>query len=867
MDRSLQRHQSSYPHHHSIVATGESPDAIRSRAAKVVDSVKALIGYFDLDPNRTLDIILDIFAYNVMAHHEFFRALLRQSSWLVDAATGGAESSSDVPTNGTLGPERGSQIVAALLGFKFTFYQRADTKEPTPPELSMLAAILIWDGAIKLSDLLPYLSPDDTSIRAAAEAWRNDVAKKGDDFGPRNALSQAGALDGGAGPARSSSRDGASTTTTTKSKDLPNQRSDLLAALLSIGALQESIFLLSLPGHAFLASCDPVNSALLLRLLDVAIRPAAHAEGVDQDGVAEDAMMQLTAPKRRLQPGSGGKHELVAPEAPKATLTLKALAKESPTKGAQSVVFEHVFFWPHWQSRLTPARDASEVLDNIFPLLRFVGPHGHLDLGLFHRIARLTARHIAPGETVADGKRPAPDARWLDVVRLFLLPSLSMMDACVAASNDVWACLEWLDYEDRFKLYGEWKTTMYRRYPELAVASKKADGGAKRVLKTMTTDNAKEKSRALARLAVTNPLVCFNVALTQIQTYSNLIPVVVETLRYLNPFSFDVLGYSIVDFLSNPDKDRSKSDGTNLAMWLQNLASFVGATYKRMLNLDSALVLQYIANQLHLGNAKDLIILKELISQMGGVEVLQDLSASQVIALGGTRTLRAEALNPTTALTKKSTVQRSAPKLMAALERSELTAPLFLLIALQRRNAILSEPAGAHLKYLGVLADNVSALRSRITTSRADPPQQCQQVLFQYIEFLRTELGGDDMSRYKTILPPIADLLGQHGLDPAVCFQLWRPALAAEIRPQVSLGDGGELLVQAVKAEAPSTGTVVKVESEPKVDKMDVEEEGIVEETEQIPVVDPASPWPAALNDAVAALDQVLPAEDRRILR
>ena len=50
--------------------------------------------------------------------------------------------------------------------------------------------------------------------------------------------------------------------------------------------------------------------------------------------------------------------------------------------------------------------------------------------------------------------------------------------------------------------------------------------------------------------------------LSQIQLYDNLIGPVVDSLRYLTSLSFDVLGYSIIEALNNPDKDRTKHDGT-----------------------------------------------------------------------------------------------------------------------------------------------------------------------------------------------------------------------------------------------------------------------------------------------------------------
>ena len=59
----------------------ESITALNARAAAAWEKVVALIGYFDLDANRVLDIILDIFSVNITTHWQFFLALLSYSQW------------------------------------------------------------------------------------------------------------------------------------------------------------------------------------------------------------------------------------------------------------------------------------------------------------------------------------------------------------------------------------------------------------------------------------------------------------------------------------------------------------------------------------------------------------------------------------------------------------------------------------------------------------------------------------------------------------------------------------------------------------------------------------------------------------------
>lgn len=72
---------------------------------------------------------------------------------------------------------------------------------------------------------------------------------------------------------------------------------------------------------------------------------------------------------------------------------------------------------------------------------------------------------------------------------------------------------------------------------------------------------------------------------------------VVDSLKYLTNISYDVLGYCLVEALAGADRDRLKHDGNSISLWLQSLASFCGAIFKKY-NIELTGLLQYVANQL-----------------------------------------------------------------------------------------------------------------------------------------------------------------------------------------------------------------------------------------------------------------------------
>lgn len=136
--------QSMGPAHLSSTALpAEDESIIETRARAAWNKVIGLIGYFDLDPSRALDIILDVMSTHVTTHYSFFLALLRASTWhrppqastlrmdvdetnksmfagktldlILQIAEGGNATQPKSPEK--------PQVCAEVLGFKFVHYQ------------------------------------------------------------------------------------------------------------------------------------------------------------------------------------------------------------------------------------------------------------------------------------------------------------------------------------------------------------------------------------------------------------------------------------------------------------------------------------------------------------------------------------------------------------------------------------------------------------------------------------------------------------------------------------------------------------------------------------------------------------------------
>lgn len=148
------------------------------------------------------------------------------------------------------------------------------------------------------------------------------------------------------------------------------------------------------------------------------------------------------------------------------------------------------------------------------------------------------------------------------------------------------------------------------------------------------------------------------------------------------------------------------------------LASFTGMLFRRY-GADLATVLKYIVHQLHAGQTSEMVVLRELIWKMAGIEPLPSLSDSQVIAMAGGPALRIEAVASTTrgARLDPADVLKGPHRLGRALLDSGLALPLLIQVAQQRQSCVFQAP-DAHLKSLASLYDTVSRKCSNFNTVR-----------------------------------------------------------------------------------------------------------------------------------------------------
>ncbi|VDB90065.1 unnamed protein product [Peniophora sp. CBMAI 1063] len=779
---------SSLPPAHST-STGrplESTAVVLEQAAPVWDHIFSVIGYFEMDPNRALDIILDVFSTHITTHWSFFLALLRHSPWKGNSSrlhwTSEAEAHAQPepaaegrykgigldemlleaeiahappppPAENEVEPQ--ARVMAQILGFKFRHYINPETKETTPNTLYSMTALLIREGFITPDELWAHLSPSDQDLEEQDHRAYKESVEKRKSAGTVNKLAMTGALEGGGGSTpkpRAPEKKGPEEKKTPTS----NQKVGLVTALLAVGALRPAFAILC--KFPWLKDAYPEIADVILRIMSYQL--SALYELRNPPKVPNKA--SYTQPRARY--GAAGPQA-----APPRRKVLTLVAPPPPFTNNT----DFVFFFPGWTERVPVCASEDDFEDVLEPFMAFVGFQISRDLMFVTKFTRLGKKQLQdvlgdpfvkkPTET--DYSNPVV-AYWVRTIRLHLLPALSLVRGNAVCCVDVWGILRFFDAAERWRFYGEWNTSIYHSSGELQVRRRQVERESKGIMRRLSLDTVDSLQTSVAKLAHSNPCIIFSIAVNQAMAYPNMAEVIMRSLKFVLNMGFDVLVFTVISILANPaGRERYKPDGVNASDWLQNLARFIGMMLARY-NVDPSTLLQYVMHQFTNDVISEVIIVRELIERMSYIEPLPSLSDTQVRIMSGGPLLRIEAVASRTRGARsdpQDQTSRAPARLVRYLLESGMARPLLIQVAKLRQEAA-KNTKNTQLKSVASLFDNVHG------------------VFLQYLELVQsTSLISVDQYA-KEIAPPLAELGDLYDISAPMCMQIFRPLLTAAVK-------------------------------------------------------------------------------------
>lgn len=539
------------------------------------ERVKGLVGAFELDPARVLDVLLDTAASTVVSNARFFVRLLRESAWWPKNLS---SSSEDEFSNTGKGREElraekerkklimdgeffealknegiikyfeyregsrgagGNKVAAQLLGFKFRYYQSDDALDNLPENLVVLSALLIKIGFVDLAHLYPHLSPrGDGEMMELRTAWLKKMTDELKAVKP-NALAMAGSLHDDTLPNPPRTKLSAPAPAEEKKPEEPkpkepekrenwNQKVALLKHLLALGALPEAMFILG--KYPFLTGLEKdiadALSRVLIRSIEAVYAPLRprHADTYADMGIAKVATplpggVEMKTPLKRKQ---------------MVTFTVSNL-------NLRGIDIDYRFFWEDWKDGVPTCRDATDVVILIEHLGKLFGLRIGRDPMLMSMVCRI-GRSVLENPNCTQEDRD----RWINLSRSIIVPAVSFTEGNQGIVNEVWGMISHFPTETRYSIYGEWISREKMRIPDLKLKTSKTEKETKDLLKRLSLITIKPISLGLAKVAVSSPVTVMQVLLSQVETYDNLIECVVGGAKYFTPLAFDAIGFCVL---------------------------------------------------------------------------------------------------------------------------------------------------------------------------------------------------------------------------------------------------------------------------------------------------------------------------------
>lgn len=664
-----------------------------------------------------------------------------------------------IKTTKTL-PPPGNRDAAQMLGFKLRFYisEARDAEDVLPANLLYLIALLIKIGFISLVDLWEHVWPPDEemeNVRVARMKELEEEERKNRPGGASNALMMAGALPDDMPPPPPSRRDAgptkadgdAKTTETAEEKPkLPNpddQKVLLLRCLLTIGAIPESLFIIG--RHDWILAAYPDLYPLIHRILHHSI------ETVHQQSRPVESSAATCPPKSLPHEDQSGvpKGSVKLADAPPKRALRWPHADNADTNEGTS----YRFYWDEWSDNVPVCQTVDDLFTLCDTFLNLSGVHIGQDPALLAKLCSIGIKSLAEDQS------PENKTRWLDLLKRLIVPSLSLGDPNSSVVDTVWALLKQYPIRVRYNIYAEWYEGSISRLEPIKKAFARTRLETLSTMKRLSLTNIPQMAKTLAKTAYASPGVVCKVALLQIESYSNLIEAFVECAKYFTELGYDVLVWSVLSSLGGQQRSRTQASSVLLtSQWLQALSRFSGKVFQRYSNMDPTPILRYVNDQLFKGNSTDLVILKELITSMGGVVSDVDFTDAQIRAMTGGEILRRETLMGLG--DKRSVSGRSADRLMKALMHNKLAGSLLINIAQYRQNAIYQvTETNAHIKYLATMVDDTHL------------------ILLQYLDLLRSNM---DIDKFDCVVPGIIDLMRDFGLEASLAFMIGRASLRSD---------------------------------------------------------------------------------------
>ncbi|QBM88862.1 THO complex subunit 2 [Metschnikowia aff. pulcherrima] len=687
-----------------------------------VNVVYSLIGHYMLDPNRVLDVLIDICANYVVGNHHFIVGFFKKSPWWPQAEGSCNAGFSNLSAGG-------NPAVVSLIALRLV-------KQAPDRELSetfkILITLFIKEGLISFGLIYPFFSPSNSEMEKLEALYQKELEEKvsrasASSLALAAPLSEEDTEENGDVKVA----DVSAPKKTVASLLSHNMRFQMLKCFLGNGLYWPSIYILS--QYPFLAHLDHDVSALMHRVLSAIIDPF-HRK-LSRFTEKELAVFQKSKPTTVPRTMNLVSHE--------ESMASHLYCFKPTTKSHGNRSF--TYFYSEWSRGLPALNSAHDLIIVSQQFLKFFGPSLAENTTNFIKLCEIVVAILR--EDNSDEQKEV----WFTYFRNYLLPSVGFIKENPIPVDKAYEILSYFSVDDRFNLYGELHQVMAKSNPFVKIAYGKAEKATKDVLKRLSKENVEPMMRRLAKISLSNPLPCFLAILQQLESYDNLNTLVVDTAAYFNDYGWDNLTLAIMMRLSATGRSNRQANGLNERQWIQSLSKFVGKIcqrYPQSIDLDT--LIRFLVLSFHMNGNVDLIVLKKILGSMGGIQAITNLTQLQIEMVNCGPSMQKIVYE--TIGDKRYEYRQSGTTLRDSLVKGGAVNELLILLCKINKDT-LDSSAASHPKVMTTIRDEVDSVLHLLCT---------------LLEFFGTDVS--------TLLP-IDELIRGYNVPIAWAFEVWRRQL------------------------------------------------------------------------------------------
>ncbi|ODV87170.1 hypothetical protein CANARDRAFT_26595 [[Candida] arabinofermentans NRRL YB-2248] len=689
-----------------------------------IQVIERLIGHFKLDTNRCFVLILNIFGTELLndsSHEQTILQVLKKSIWW-----------NSKENNNTLQ----TLVISYLLRHSYTEKPYAELK---------LIALLIRENLLEFHSIYNALPPHDfeidsnfgiksieeNSTEKLYEQFREDeTAKSFKATASALALAAPLVLDDDDDNSEEASKPIKMETQKITTEKVPlkldlktlianNHKITCLKYTLQYRMYGESLFILS--QFPFLPMIDEDISDLINEFMDEIITPFVESNV---------ELLQL-APSQRL--------EVNNPSCPKATC------------------FDDLIKYSDELMKFNGYKIANHPI-------------------LFTKLVRL----MDSGLNNDDGSNDLQSKqKWLQFYRMYIFKSLPFVSNMPVVNEAFDVLQKHFPLSTQYNLFGEFQDFLTKNDLDIKLKNNAVEKKTKDILKRLSKENLSTMMRQLAKISYANPLAVTNTFVNHIESYSSLSGLIVESSKFFNKFTWEALTFQLCNKL-NSNRLSMQGDGLNHMQWLQNLSSFIGKLSKTHLqNFQLNPLLTCIMKNLSSGSTEMILLIKEIISSMSGIQNINNLTPKQISLLNSEVGLR------------------------------KLT---YMVIQDDRMNSGLSSTrlleCLASLNYLSELFILLCNLPDKIVSTSTDPLKilnlRCDELnslVHMFTAMIEENMKPED---FTNSMLSASKLIQEFKVKPEWAFEVWRKQWSTQIRSQQIEGIKITALDELIQ-ELPST--------------------------------------------------------------